>query len=153
MSSKFKRSKKLVNSGLQLRLIGAFGGVAAMACMFQVYLVHSTLMPVISASDGPPDTAELYGVLISNVVLTFAVLFPLMLVVGILITHRVAGPIYRFEQHLGAIARGENPGVCRIRKGDELQGLCDSINAAMHNLVAQTDASETDETDEDRQAA
>ncbi len=150
MSSKFKRSKKLVNSGLQLRLIGAFGGLAAMACMFQVYLVHSTLMPVISASDGPPDTAELYGVLISNVVLTFAVLFPLMLVVGILITHRVAGPIYRFEQHLGAIARGENPGVCRIRKGDELQGLCDSINAAMHNLVTQTDASETDE---DRQAA
>ena len=142
MSSKFKRSKKLVNSGLQLRLIGAFGGVAAMACMFQVYLVHSTLMPVISASDGPPDTAELYGVLISNVVLTFAVLFPLMLVVGILITHRVAGPIYRFEQHLGAIARGENPGVCRIRKGDELQSLCTAINAAMPAMVDETDASD-----------
>tara|TARA_R110002072_G_scaffold223725_3_gene380782 strand:+ start:5434 stop:5877 length:444 start_codon:yes stop_codon:yes gene_type:complete len=147
MSSKFKRSKKLVNSGLQLRLIGAFGGVAAMACMFQVYLVHSTLMPVISASDGPPDTAELYGVLISNVVLTFAVLFPLMLVVGILITHRVAGPIYRFEQHLGAIARGENPGVCRIRKGDELQSLCTAINAAMPAMVDKTDASD------ERQAA
>tara|TARA_R110002126_G_scaffold34937_2_gene107891 strand:+ start:734 stop:1177 length:444 start_codon:yes stop_codon:yes gene_type:complete len=147
MSSKFKRSKKLVNSGLQLRLIGAFGGLAAMACMFQVYLVHSTLMPVISASDGPPDTAELYGVLISNVVLTFAVLFPLMLVVGILITHRVAGPIYRFEQHLGAIARGENPGVCRIRKGDELQSLCTAINAAMPAMVDKTDASD------ERQAA
>ena len=145
MSSKFKRSKKLVNSGLQLRLIGAFGGLAAMACMFQVYLVHSTLMPVISASDGPP--AELYGVLISNVVLTFAVLFPLMLVVGILITHRVAGPIYRFEQHLGAIARGENPGVCRIRKGDELQSLCTAINAAMPAMVDKTDASD------ERQAA
>lgn len=151
MPTKFQRKKKLVNSGLQLRLIGAFGGLAALACLFQVYLVHSTLMPVIRTSKGPPDNAELYGVLINNVTITFAVLFPLMLVVGVLITHRVAGPIYRFEQHLTAIAKGENPGVCRIRQGDELQGLCDAINAAMPNLVAETDSS--DETVEERKAA
>jgi hypothetical protein len=151
MSTNFKRTRKLVNSGLQLRLIGAFGGLAALACLFQVYLVHSTLMPAIRNSNGPPDSAELYGVLISNVTITFVVLFPLMLVVGVLITHRVAGPIYRFEQHLGSIAKGENPGVCRIRQGDELQSLCDAINAAMPNMVNQTDAS--DETVEERIAA
>ena len=57
--------------------------------------------------------------------------------VGILVTFRVAGPVYRFEQHLGSLARGEDPGTCRIRKGDELQDLCASINAAVETLRGQ----------------
>ena len=71
-----------------------------------------------------------------------SVLLPLMLVVGVLVTHRVAGPIYRFEQHLGAIARGEDPGVCRIRKTDELHDLCRIINEAVDAMKTQADGSE-----------
>ena len=44
---------------------------------------------------------------------------------------RIAGPVYRFQQHLGAVARGEDVGPCRIRTGDELHSLCETINAAL----------------------
>jgi hypothetical protein len=62
---------------------------------------------------------------------SFLVLMPLTFGVGVIVTFRVAGPLYRFDQHLKAIARGEDPGECRIRKDDELQDLCATLNAAI----------------------
>jgi signal transduction histidine kinase len=80
------------------------------------------------------------------------VLLPTMLVVGILVTHRIAGPVYRFEQYLGALARGENPGPCHIRRGDELQELCQQINAAFETLRARAGRADTS-SEEQRPAA
>jgi hypothetical protein len=50
--------------------------------------------------------------------------------VGVLSTFRIAGPIYRFEQYLRQVVKGEAEGPCRIRDGDELWDLCDLINQA-----------------------
>jgi len=61
-------------------------------------------------------------------------LYFIPLVFGILLTFRLAGPIYRFEQYLRSVARGEQIGPCKIRKGDELQFLCDAINDATEPL-------------------
>ena len=62
--------------------------------------------------------------------ISLAIVLPAVISVGILLTFRIAGPIYRFEEYLKAVARGENVGPCKIRKGDQLQPLCDAINAA-----------------------
>ena len=50
--------------------------------------------------------------------------------VGILATHRLVGPIYRFKVFLKQVADGERPADCKLRQGDELQDVCDLINAA-----------------------
>jgi signal peptidase II len=55
-------------------------------------------------------------------------------VFGILITHRIAGPIYKFERYLESIARGEEQGDCKLRKGDELHDLCERLNTAVRAL-------------------
>lgn len=68
---------------------------------------------------------------------TLGLLVPVMTLVGILITHRIAGPAYRMRMHLEAIeTTGEIPGPCKIRKGDELQELCSLLNQAIE-VVAQ----------------
>jgi signal transduction histidine kinase len=67
-------------------------------------------------------------VLIQSLLLTFCVVLPLIFLVGVLLTFRIAGPVYRFETYLSQILRGENPGECRLRKGDELNELCGLIN-------------------------
>jgi hypothetical protein len=38
------------------------------------------------------------------------------------------------EGWLRAIVRGEDQGECRIRKGDQLQDLCDAMNQAVTKL-------------------
>ena len=55
---------------------------------------------------------------------------PLTLLVGILTTFRVAGPVFVFHRFLKNIREGNDPGVIRLRKGDKLHDLADAMNAA-----------------------
>lgn len=131
-----RRKKKLVKSRLQLHLIAVFSSLACLSSLFQVLVLNRSIVALAERSGDSPGAlaGEMPTILFGNLALTLAVLLPLMLVVGVLVTHRIAGPVFRFEEHLGAIARGEDPGICRIRKGDELHELCDAINAAVQRL-------------------
>ncbi len=133
------RKKKLINSGLQLKMIVGFLFLACIASLFQVILLNRSIFALSRhmPTDGDILLAELPNLLVGNMVVTLGVLLPVMFGVGVLITHRIAGPIYRFERHLESIARGEAVGVCRIRAEDELHDLCDKINAAVAHLRMQ----------------
>jgi hypothetical protein len=133
-----KRKIKLIQPSLQLKLIGWFLGVAALALVMQFLLVTMAMSDL--AADLPNDGRYLIESSTSRALLalgiSFLVLMPLSLLVGVLVTFRIAGPIYRFEQHFKAIARGEDPGACRIRKDDELQEFCGHLNSALDTLRA-----------------
>ena len=116
----YKRRIVLINPAMQMRMIAPFVAICAVAVLLS--LVTANLR------DGPAMTLAIV------IAVAMGVLLPLAVGTGILVTFRVAGPAHRFEEHLGAIARGEDPGVCRIRKTDELHGLCAAINAAVDRL-------------------
>ena len=134
----FKRKKKLINSALQLKMIAVFMGIAATTSLFQVVMLNSALTGV--ARDLPEAGDQLLQavprIMLTNVGLTLAVLVPLMFAIGLLITHRIAGPAYRMQTYCKAIAAGEELGPCRIRKDDELWDLCDALNEAVDALRA-----------------
>ena len=134
----FKRKKKLINPALQLRLIGTFFGVAGICLLLQALLLGLYLTEAARAMPaGGPDLLTRIPALIRNsLFVSFGVFVPLVLAIGIHRTFRMVGPIYRFEQHLKGIARGEDMGLCRIRKRDDLQELCRLINAAVQRLQA-----------------
>lgn len=134
-----KRTKKLIKAGLQLKLILVFVSLGCLFALFQVVALNRSVMQLAMRmpTDGNLMLAELPNMLSANLLITVLVLVPLTITVGILITHRVAGPVYRFEQHLKAIARGEDPGPCVLREGDELHELCQCINAAVERLRGQ----------------
>jgi hypothetical protein len=134
--AKFKRKKKLINSRLQLRLIGVFLAVSCVASLFQVILLNRSLLELAKelTTDGDRMLGFLPGILASNVLMTVGVLGPLTFLVGLLVTHRIAGPAFNMTRYCQALARGEDPGACRIRSDDELWELCDALNAAVTRL-------------------
>ena len=71
---------------------------------------------------------EWIGVLLAKLGIALVIFAPMTLALGIILMHRVAGPIYRFEQFLAAVARGEHEHDCKIRDGDELVEMCDLLN-------------------------
>jgi hypothetical protein len=129
---KFKRRTKLIKPRLQLKLVGMFAAVSATSLLLQYMLFAARFSEVAStmADGGAHVRSVLPGILIEVLAMSFAFLLPVMLCVGILATFRIAGPIYRFEQYLKQVARGEVTDPCRIRDGDELWDLCDLINEA-----------------------
>ncbi len=123
--------RKLMLSAMQLRLIGAFAGAAAATSLFQIYLINKTISAVTSSL--PPEAGQhIPSVLTTNVAISIGVLTPVLTLVGLVVTHRVAGPAMRMERYLRALADGKpEGGPCRIRETDELQSLCEAINLAL----------------------
>jgi len=145
---KYKRRKKLIDPGLQLRLTGAFVAMSALSLLLQFLLFAQYLSDAAAAlpHDGPVLASGINGLLGKTLLVSFAVLLPVTLAVGILVTFRVAGPLYRFTQFLGSVSRGEHPGECRIRKGDELHEFCALLNRVTEPLRAgQTETRESAE--------
>jgi hypothetical protein len=133
---KHRRKIKLIKPRLQLKLIGTFVGLSGLGFLLQALHVAHRLSEL---ADSMPEGGDHLLIAMPRLPLeillfSFGMLLPLTLVVGILVTHRIAGPVHRFEQHLRQVARGEQVGPCRIRKGDELRELCDDINLAIAAL-------------------
>ncbi len=55
---------------------------------------------------------------------------------GVVVTHRVAGPIFKMKRLLGALAKGHFRVVARLRKGDELRDFFQAFNQAAQELSA-----------------
>lgn len=135
----FKRRIKIIKPKFQLKLVGIFVGLSALSVLLQsVLLAHRlTQLSVEVPVGGQYVVDALPGLISEIIVFAFGLVLPLIFAVGVLITHRIAGPVYRFEQYLGAIARGEDVGECKIRNGDELVELCDLINKAVERLKSE----------------
>lgn len=56
------------------------------------------------------------------------------IIIFIYLTHRIAGPLWRFEKTLKDIAEGTLPPQIRLRKTDQLQGLQQAMNTALEKL-------------------
>lgn len=136
------RCRRLIQPRLQLRLIGVFLAVSALGFLLQALLLTSLLSKMAASlpTGGSEAQAQIPALVSTLLVLSFLVLLPLTVSVGILATFRFAGPVHRFEQYLGSVARSEDMGPCRIRKGDEFQELCVLINKAVTRLRADRDA-------------
>ena len=147
--TKYRRKKKLIKPGLQLKSTFVFLATGCVGVLVQTIVLFSTLTSV--ANEVPNDGLYVMSViprmLTTCLLVTFALLVPLTIAVGILTTFKVAGPIYRMEQFMKQVIAGEKPGDCRLRDGDELHDFCALLNQATApargvEITPSTDAAE-----------
>ncbi len=125
-----RRRIKLVKPRLQFKLIGVFVGLSGLGFLMQSLHVGLRLSEL--ASTVPEGGSYLMAALpelpLEILAVSFGMILPLTIAVGILVTFRIAGPVYRIEKYLEEVLRGEQVVPCKLRKGDELQELCEMIN-------------------------
>lgn len=129
-----RRRFRLLRPALQMRLMIAFGSVGLLALGLQFLLFYRALgeasLAMTSADAALVD--ELSKQLLIGLAASVAMLVPLVLAIGTSLVLRFVGPVYRFETWIGQVLRGEDPGPCRLRKGDdliELSALIDALGA------------------------
>lgn len=126
----YKRRKKLIKPRFQLKVALAGLGISVVAVLLLMIMVNEALMEF--ASKGWVDAAALEGewmsILLRKLLIALVFLVPLTLAMGILMTHKIAGPIYRFEMFLNAVMAGQHPEPCRLRDGDEFKDFCELLN-------------------------
>ncbi|MAB79287.1 MAG: hypothetical protein CMJ89_08030 [Planctomycetes bacterium] len=125
-----RRRVKLIKPRFQLKLVGVFVGLSALGFMLQAMHVGLRLSEL--AASLPVGGTHLMAVIpdlpLEILTVSFGMLLPFIVAVGILVTFRIAGPVHRFEKFLRSVLDGEETGPCRLRKGDEFGDLCELIN-------------------------
>jgi hypothetical protein len=134
MNSQRKLRHYLIKHKMQIRTTAKFVFFAFISLLLGGILVYLTIWPTLSQLV-PPD---IFPILRANFIFILfwnsAPIILLIFVAGIIITHRIAGPVYTIETKLDKALRGEEIQLIRLRKGDELQELADKINALLQKL-------------------
>lgn len=60
-----------------------------------------------------------------------------VVVISAILSHKMAGPVYRFEQTCKAIAKGDFSQRVHLRKGDQFVELQDAFNTMMDRVEAE----------------
>ncbi|MFC1623715.1 hypothetical protein ACFL28_00125 [Candidatus Omnitrophota bacterium] len=137
---KIKRKNYFINKAFQVEFMLKFCGLVAFGCIiFGIILYvfsrgalttsfeNSRLVVKSTASYLIPGL--LFGGLIAGLVTAIA-----SSIVVLFMTHRVAGPMYRFERFAQKIGSGELGSDLKIRRRDQFQNMVTSFNRMTHDL-------------------
>lgn len=134
------RRSYLIDRGFQLRyalLLAGAGALLALLCglwLHQAHLQATELLPLDAEARAlvARGDRELLGALLG-----ITALMALSLgVLGVVLTHRVAGPVLVLGRYLQDFSRGRYPRVRALRRGDELQRLVVSFGEGVEALRA-----------------
>lgn len=138
-SSRLRR-QKLVNRGLQIRLTAKFVGLAVLSMSLQFLFLGYRLLGALEGVEGRGGdlAGELPGLMLETLAISLLLILPAMVVMGVMLTFRIAGPAHRLETYLNQVAEGAATSPCSIRDRDELQTLCEALNGALQPLLQST---------------
>ena len=126
----YKRRQFLVNRPLQLSFVRAMLLIlllmAAAALVAMRIAVHVTLFTYELSNDAL--LRALFDTVFWIIVLEMVFLAPFVIWMGILLTHKVAGPLVRIHAALAQMTAGRFDIHISLRKGDALVELADAIN-------------------------
>lgn len=130
--AKKRRINYLVKSGLQLKYVAYTALLMVAIVLISSYLSYQTAYSALSSTLQSVYPQSHLQKLLQEVNMLFVgrmlLILPAIVLCVVLISHRIAGPIYRIRRTLKALARGEFGDPVVLRKRDELKDLANDVN-------------------------
>ena len=134
-----RRKRYLINRKLQFKyllLVFLAMLVPTLVCGSAIYyLIWQTIAAEIAIPEAIVENLipALYKV---NLILLVAlpIVFGVMLLISVYVSHKIAGPMYRLERELDKISSGDYSGRITLRSKDELKEIADKINTLLDRL-------------------
>ena len=127
---RFRRRQWIVNRPFQYRFTAVLLLVLCVLTVTALGGVYFALWTILRVFELLNDavTVSLFTTVGLCVVLEFLIIAPAVAWFGILLTHRVAGPLVRIQSTLTKMCAGDFDVHLTLRKGDALTELADTIN-------------------------
>lgn len=124
--------------GFQLRLVLKLGLVLALLSLllfvFAVLLARENI-PVLENFSVRKQFESDYQLFVYQLFIVTALAFFSAIVTGVIVTHRIAGPLYAIHKYLDKLLDGQmDTEDLKIRKNYELQELAEKINRLKERL-------------------
>lgn len=126
---KYRRKKTFVSRAIQGRILWRF---VFFYFAYNCFLLSVLVLQQILTNSNPMPIAELVQSIWTTYFTTFMVVaaaIPVFLLDILKTTHRIAGPLVRFENSLLKMRSGEPIEPIRLRDHDMLHEFCDQFNA------------------------
>ena len=134
----YKRTQYFIAKKFQLKYVGMILLLVSLTAVMCSYVIYYTMM--LTMGD---KLANVYpqGRLISivnmvnfRILMSILLVAPLVVIIGIYASHKIAGPIYRIEKFLGSMANGDISLPLTLRRNDELMSLASGINRVIDSV-------------------
>ncbi len=144
---KRRRKRFIVEGNFQTRLILKFVAVVAGAALLSIVAVvgliyfkyHLTFkelnsLSIIFKGGETRVIAGFFEVIVAPIIISNLIVLCIIVPVSLFYSHKIAGPIYRFEQSLDLLLNGNTNFIIALRKKDEFKYLADKMNALIDYL-------------------
>jgi len=126
------RKKKFIDPAYQMRYSFTLVTFATTEGILLAGVLLAAIFSIIEISPENHIRLFYYIVTISAAMILFLNL--LNIGIGILLSHRISGPVYRFTQIAKSVAKGDLSQVIKLREKDELQDLRSQLNDMLDGL-------------------
>ena len=125
------RRIKVIDNVFQYRLIAALltvvlGGLAAFA-------LASLVVALATGGLSVAGLQRMYSAL-PPILLNDLVIMVLLIILGVFMTHRIAGPVYRVQKDIERVLAGEKGVRVRFRRGDSFPELAEKVNSLLERI-------------------
>lgn len=133
-TQKFQRRTVLIKRSLQLKYVGlVFLSVLIASVIVGGDIYYSMTRIILSENPSLAATLTQFNTII---VVKIALYLVIMLLISLYVSHRFAGPIYRFEKSAQVVSEGDLTHRVSLRTGDELMELQEEFNGMLSSLQA-----------------
>lgn len=116
-------------------MLAVVGAVISLVFGAMMYLAHrEALLDVLGQASVPQQIAEQNATLVWLMVGITVLMGMALALFGLLVTHRVAGPVYVMSHYISVLARGRYPMMRPLRKSDELKDFFERFQVAIEAL-------------------
>ena len=139
MNSKRSIKHYLIMPSYQLRLIGFIALIILIGSIFHIgildYIASKNLSQLFSQKQIEMFWDTLRPAIIITNAFYFIFLLVFLIILAILITHKLIGPMLKVTGHINKFNSGMIPkNELKLREGDEGQNLCDAVNEIQNKL-------------------
>src|SRR3989338_650465 len=135
---KHVRRQYLVAKKFQLKYVGLIlllMFLTAALCSYVIYYTSMLLLGEKLANVYPQGRlVSIVKIVNFRILLSLILITPLVTIIGIFLSHRIAGPIYRMENFMANLAGGNLAPHLILREKDELIMLANGINRVVDSL-------------------
>jgi len=138
-----KRRNYLIDKKFQIRFILRFCALIALGGLLTVGIVYllamqSTSVAFLNSRVVVRSTADfILPVLLQTVILVLVIIGFLTVAMTLFVSHKIAGPMYRFKKVMENLAAGDFSHEFKIRRLDQMQDIADTFNIMIVTIKAE----------------
>jgi methyl-accepting chemotaxis protein len=130
--SKQARRIKVVDGRFQYRMIAVF--LATISLGLLLFLGLTTLYYAIARAYGAAPNPQILLLVLPPLLLNDLAIMVVAIFVGLIVSHRIAGPVYRIAEDIDRVLSGEGGVRVNLRRKDALGDVAQKVNQLIEHV-------------------